>query len=91
LADSLFIIKTERKAVKSYKKMPEFYRKDIYELGKVLKFNPVPAKQYDITKLGGYDSAYRIRFGGIRVSYQVFWDEKEIHIFEIKWRGGAYK
>jgi mRNA interferase RelE/StbE len=91
LVDSLFSIKVEKKAEKSYKKMPEFYRRSIYEMGKILEINPVPSDRYDVTKLGGYQDAYRIRVGGIRISYEVSWTTKQVRIFEIKWRGKAYK
>ncbi len=85
------MIKTDRKAEKSYRKMPEFYRRRIFELGKVLAVKPVPVRDYDITKLSGMEDTYRVRIGDIRVSYVVFWQAQEIHIFEIKWRGKAYK
>jgi mRNA interferase RelE/StbE len=67
LADILFFVKTDRKAGKSYQKMPEFYRRRIFELGQVLKVKPVPAQEYDVSKLAGVDDTYRIRIGDIRI------------------------
>ena len=46
---------------------------------------------YDVIKLGGKYDTYRIRLGGIRISYVVIWDSNEVHFSEIEWRGGAYK
>ena len=43
------------------------------------------------TMLGGMEDTYRVRIGDIRISYVVFWQAQEIRIFEIKWRGKAYK
>ncbi len=85
------MIKTDRKVEKSYRKLPEFYRRRIFGLGQVLAIKPVPVHDYDVTKLGGTEDTYRVRIGDIRISYVVFWAKQEIHISEIKWRGKAYK
>lgn len=87
----MFLIKTSKKVEKSIDKMPDFYRKDIREAIAALMEEPVPAALYDIRKLSGGEDSYRIRIGGIRISYTVFWELKEIHIFEIEWRGRAYR
>lgn len=87
----MFLIKVDKKAEKSYLKMPEFYRRRVAELGKVLKVKPVPAQEYDVSKLGGFEDTYRIRIGGIRIIYKVEWTAQQIAIIKIEWRGGAYK
>jgi mRNA-degrading endonuclease RelE of RelBE toxin-antitoxin system len=51
LADYLFEVKIDKKARKSYEKMPDFYKKRVLDMGKVLKENPVPVHEYDITNL----------------------------------------
>jgi mRNA-degrading endonuclease RelE of RelBE toxin-antitoxin system len=56
-----------------------------------LKEEPVPAGKYDITKLGGRESYYRIRIGQVRLAYEVFWKEKLIIIHYVGWRESAYK
>lgn len=61
MVDTLFFVKTDRKIEKAYRKMPEFYRRRIFELGRVLKVKPVPAQEYDVIKLGGTEDSYRIR------------------------------
>jgi mRNA interferase RelE/StbE len=87
----LFFVKVDKKAGKSYRKMPEFYRKRIVELGTVLKDKPVPAQEYDVTKMEGMEDTYRIRVGEIRAVYTVNWNAKQIEIIEIGWRGKSYK
>lgn len=45
--------------------------------------NPVPNQKYDVTKLTGSESNYRIRIGRYRILYCVKWNEKEIKVFDI--------
>ncbi len=65
---------------------PYPYRKRIVEIGNVLKDKPVPAHEYDVTKMGGMEDTYRIR-----VTYTIGWNTQLIEIIEIEWRGRAYK
>ncbi|MCW4014152.1 MAG: type II toxin-antitoxin system RelE/ParE family toxin [Candidatus Bathyarchaeota archaeon] len=58
---------------------------------KVLKVDPVPVTGFDVKKLQGYDSVYRIRVGNIRVVYSVDWVEKIISIHYIGSRKKAYR
>lgn len=71
--------------------MPEHYRKRVRELLIVLESEPVPAKLYDVRKMEGSISDYRIRIGDIRVMYYVIWDQAQIEVMKIEWRGRAYK
>lgn len=87
----MFLVKIEKRAEKSALKMPSHYRKRIAELIDYLSNDAVPSELYDIRKLEGWEDSYRVRIGGIRISYRVFWDRKEIEVVEIEWRGGAYK
>lgn len=87
----MFRVVVAPKARKSSKKMPTHYKEKIIEITEVLGRNPVPSELHDVTKLSGKYDSYRIRIGSIRVSYVVIWDNKEVHISEIEWRGGAYK
>lgn len=48
-----------------------------------LKTNPIPKLQYDVTKLSGSDSTYRIRIGWHRIQYIIKSDEKIIEVFDI--------
>lgn len=85
------MVKASKRVEKSIDKMPDFYKKDIREVIATLAEEPVPATVYDVRKLGGGENSYRIRIGSIRISYTVIREIKEVHIFEIEWRGGAYK
>ena len=71
--------------------MPGHYQRGVYELTLVLENEPVPAKIYDVAKLEGLESGYRVRIGGIRVTYRVLWQTDQILILKVEWRGRAYK
>lgn len=86
----MFFVKVVKKAEKSALKMPEHYRKRIKEVLKELEDNPVPAEVYDVKKMEGGEDDYRIRIGGIRIVYSIFWDSESIEVVKIEWRGGAY-
>jgi len=71
--------------------MPSHYQQRIKELFLVLENEAVPYKLYDIRKMEGWDHAYRIRIGDIRIIYRFLSDLNEILILEIEWRGRVYK
>ena len=70
--------------------MPIHYQKRVKELINTLGSDAIPAEFYDIQKLHGREDEYRIRIGDIRVLYAVLWDEEQIEICDITWRGKAY-
>ncbi len=55
----------------------------LLELLDELKTNPVPAAKYDVTKISGSDSNYRVRLGRYRVLYYVGWKEKQVKVYDI--------
>ncbi|MDE1871755.1 MAG: hypothetical protein KGI06_05975 [Candidatus Micrarchaeota archaeon] len=67
----MFSIKASKKVEKSIDKMPDFHKKGIKEVIIALAEEPVPAAAYDVRKLSGGEDSYRIRIGGIRISYTV--------------------
>ena len=46
---------------------------------------------FDIDKLEGFESFYRLRVGKIRTTFEVDFETQEIWIRKIKYRGSAYK
>ena len=59
-------------------------RERLLILEKVLEANAVPAREYDLKKLEGFDDHFRIRLSSFRVLYRVKQAEKEIHILKIE-------
>lgn len=87
----MFLVEVSRKAEKSALKMPPHYKIRISELIKRMAEDPVPAEEYDITKLEPRNDEYRARIGDIRILYKVFWDSYKVEIYRIEWRGSAYR
>lgn len=87
----MFAIKIKRKALRKLAKLTEKQKQNIKTVILILKTDPIPFKKTDVCKLHGYDNTYRIRIGGLRIVYQVLWDEKTILINYIGLRERAYK
>ena len=58
----------------------------LQELFFILQTNPLPAKEFDLTKIGGETDTYRIRLSSHRVVYSVFKQENKIRILFIEKR-----
>jgi len=87
----LFQVLTAPRARKALKRLPERYRRRIFELLLIFRENPVPAEYYDIKKLKGQTDTYRARIGDIRVIYEISWDSKRVHVLLIERRERAYE
>lgn len=86
----MFQVIISRRAAKSIKKLPEYYKQRIIEMLLIFRENPVPAEYYDIKKIKGQVDTYRARIGDIRVIYEISWDLKRIHVLLVEWRERAY-
>lgn len=75
-----------KKARKFLNHLPEKTRNTLKTSLLLLKTNPVPVKEYDVKKISGFASAYRIRIGGFRILYDVDWTQKEINVAKIERR-----
>jgi mRNA interferase RelE/StbE len=79
-------------AEKGLGKSGSFMKKRLQEALDELENNPVPIQKFDVTKLSGSESNYRIRIGQYRILYSIKWNEKQIHIFDIdKRKDRTYK
>ena len=54
-----------------------------------IESEPVPVQKYDVTKISGSESNYRIRIGHYRILYSVNWAMREIKVFDIDRRGDS--
>ncbi len=91
MSEELFKVKVKRRAAKTLEHLPKDYRLRVLEILDKLKTNPIPFKNYDIKKLKGFEDAFRIRIGDIRIVYTVDWSSKTITVHFIGPRGRAYK
>ena len=87
----MFTLRVKRKQLRKIEGFPGTLRSQIREALEVLKRDPVPVRGFDVVKLRGYDSVYRIRIGDVRVVYSVEWGEKIISIHFIGSRKQAYR
>ncbi|MHB1830413.1 MAG: type II toxin-antitoxin system RelE family toxin [Candidatus Micrarchaeaceae archaeon] len=85
-----FEVRVKAPALKFIAALDRKRKQRIQDLVLKLKGEPVPAKDFDVIKLGGYDSHYRIRIGDIRMVYEVLWLNKSITIHFVGWRSNAY-
>lgn len=87
----MFEIEAKSSVLKFVKKADSKTRERLRDVIITLKDSPVPVKTHDVAKLKGYDSAYRIRIGNLRLVYEVSWATKKITIHKIEPRESVYK
>ncbi len=76
---------------KDIKNIPKIHLEKFSVLIETLKLNPYPWKDFDLKKIEGAESTYRIRFGKYRVTYYVDKEIKTIHVLKFETRGKIYK
>jgi mRNA interferase RelE/StbE len=87
----LFKIEAKKRVLKTLRDLDRDRKNRIKEALLILSNDPLPFKKLDVIKLKGYENTYRIRIGGLRIVYEVNWDEKKIIIHFIGPREKAYK
>jgi len=87
----MFKVESKKRTLKILKRLSGEKKNRIREVIATLKNEPLPFRNFDIVKLKGYENTYRIRIGGLRIVYEVNWDEKRILIHFIGPREKAYK
>lgn len=85
-----FTLVIKRKPLKYLENIDRKRKTRVSELFSTLKTDPVPFKSLDVVKLAGYENAYRIRAGNLRITYEVLWEKREIKIHFVGPRGKAY-
>ena len=71
------------KVYKILARFPKYIREHILVIIEKLSSNPYEG---DIEKLGGEKNAWRRRIGAYRIFFEIFSDEKIIHVFRIERR-----
>ena len=87
----MFEINAKKSVLKVINKLESKRKEKLKEILLTLKDNPVPVRIYDVAKLRGYDSIYRMRIGNLRLVYEVFWVDKKITIHRIESRESVYE
>ena len=86
----MFTVEIKRRALRKLEKLDEKRKTRLRKVVLALKEDPVPFRNLDISKLRGYENAYRARVGSLRVVYTVSWGERRILIHYIGPREKAY-
>lgn len=86
-----FEVLLHRVVRKSIKNLPNAHQRQISELIEVLKENPIPFKEFDVVRVGGYEGMFRIRFGEFRLTYEIDENNRRIKLLKLEPRGKAYK
>jgi len=76
----LIKIEAKKRVLKTLRDLDRDRKNRIKEALLILSNDPLPFKKLDVIKLKGYENTYRIRIGGLRIVYEVNWDEKKIII-----------
>jgi mRNA-degrading endonuclease RelE of RelBE toxin-antitoxin system len=87
----LFEVNAKKSVLKVIRKLDVKRKEILKDIFFTLKDNPVPLRIYDVAKLKGYDSIYRIRIGSLRLVYEVCWSDKKITIHKIDERERVYE
>ena len=66
-------------------------RQKLEDIADQLAFDPLPYAEYDLEKIKGADSSYRLRKGDYRIVYAFSKDMDAIWITEITRREQAYR
>lgn len=87
----MFEVNAKNSVLKFIKKTDSKTKQRLKDIIITLKDNPVPVRVYDVAKLKGFDSMYRLRIGSLRLVYEVFWVDKKIIIHKIEPRESVYE
>lgn len=82
----MFTVLLSNKAKKGLTTLEPGIHSRATELLRVLEQSPVPAKQYDLTKIAGREATYRVRLSRFRISYRVDWQSRHVNVLKIERR-----
>jgi mRNA interferase RelE/StbE len=89
---SVYTVELTHKADKQYFKLEPKMKMRVKEAIDALQENPAPVNRFDVTKLIGSQSDYRIRIGDYRIQYTVNWKDKFVSVYDIdKKKDRSYK
>ena len=80
---STYTVELTHKADKQFTKLEPEMKTRIQEAIDALHENPAPINQFDVTKITGSLSDYRIRIGDYRIQYTVNWKEKHVSVYDV--------
>ncbi len=84
----MFIVLIEPGSLKKINRLEPLLKLRILEKVKALGY--FPETRADIKRMRGIDAVYRLRVGEWRILFKVYWETKEIVVFDLDTRGRIY-
>ena len=84
----MFIVLIEPGSLKKINGLEPFLKQRILE--KIRTLGYFPEARADIKRMRGIEAVYRLRIGEWRILFKVYWETKEIVVFDLDTRGRIY-
>jgi mRNA interferase RelE/StbE len=86
----MYKVVVHKRVAKNIKHIPKSYLRKLSSLLEVLKRDQVPYRDFDLKKIMGADSTYRVRIGDYRIVYFVEKENETVHILKFEHRDKVY-
>ena len=86
----MYKIVVHKRVAKNISRIPKSHLRKLSLLLDVLKRDQAPWRDFDLKKIVGVDSTYRVRIGDYRVVYFVEKENKTVHILKFEHRDKVY-
>ncbi len=86
----MYKVVVHKRVAKNIKHIPKSYLRKLSSLLEVLKRDQVPYRDFDLKKIMGADSTYRVRIGDYRIVYFVEKENETAHILKFEHRDKVY-
>lgn len=80
---SNWVLQIDQSVPKSFKRIPQKEKERIYKAIESLESDPYSG---DIQKISGEENVWRRRIGSYRIFYEIYPQEKIIHVFRVERR-----
>ena len=84
----MFQVFIEPSVLKKLKKLNEGLKLRL--LHRIKELRDFPETRFDVKKMHGVEDIFRLRVGEWRIIFHVFWESKEIVVFDLDTRGRVY-
>ncbi|RZN33280.1 MAG: type II toxin-antitoxin system RelE/ParE family toxin [Methanosarcinales archaeon] len=86
----MYKVVVHKRVAKNIKHIPKVHLRKLSSLLEVLKTDQLPWRDFDLKKIMGADSTYRVRIGDYRVVYFVETENETVHILKFEHRDKVY-
>ncbi len=86
----MYKVVVHKRVAKNIKHIPKSHLRRLSSLLEVLKRDQVLYRDFDLKKIMGADSTYRVRIGDYRIVYFVEKENETVHILKFEHRDKVY-